>query len=132
MDAASFPMGADSSPGTLAGPSTGRLERGHEHPVRPVAVRPEAMPERGCALARARRLDRSELRTVTDDRVARGVRLRARERADRIDEASARAQQFRPGGRDRDLQAGEPGELVSLRPPEQLGTATSGADPGAR
>ena len=55
-----------------------------------------------------------------------------RERADREDEPAARPQQVRRRRGDRDLARGEAREPVPRHPPQQLGTATRGADPAAR
>ena len=70
-----------------------------------------------------RTLDRHGLQfgSMLDQRVARGVRLGARERADRVDEPAARAQPVGRRGRDRHLEPREGRELGPPRPPEQLG-----------
>ena len=63
---------------------------------------------------------------AAQDRVARGVGLGARERADAVDEPARRAEQPGGGGRDPHLEAGEARELVLAA------RATGARDAGAR
>src|SRR5918994_6618767 len=100
IDAASFPMWADCKRRCLVWASGGPFEGGDEHPVRPVPMRPESMPGSGRGARGPRRRDRHEIEPVPDDRIARGVGLRARERADRVHEAPARPEEVGAGGRD--------------------------------
>src|SRR5512132_3342293 len=93
-------------------------------------MRPEADPFGGAVGAGD--LDGLELGNAPEDRVARGVGLGTRERADAVDEPASGTQQPRRGGRDPNLQPGEARELVLAGPPQELGPPARGADPRAR
>src|SRR5512132_1247691 len=93
-------------------------------------MRPEADPFGGAVGAGD--LDGLELGNAPEDRVARGVGLGTRERADAVDEPASGAQQPRGGGRDPNLQPGEARELVLAGPPQALWAPARGADPRAR
>ena len=65
---------------------------------------PETVADRRSGTRRAWSGDRGQVGTVPRDRVARGVGLRARERADGVDEAPAGPEELGTGGGDRDLE----------------------------
>ena len=65
---------------------------------------PETMTDRWSDTRRAWGGDRDQVGTVPGDRVARGVGLRAWERADGIDEAPAGSEELGTGDGDRDLE----------------------------
>src|SRR5918994_5322166 len=107
----------------LAGGRFTPAEAGDEHGVAPMPVGPQAH-----AVGRpvgAGDLCGLELGYAPQDRVARGVGLGPRERADAVDETAARAEQACSGRGDADLESSEARELVLARPPQQLGTPAS-------
>ena len=79
-----------------------------------------------------RRRECNEVRTVTFDVIADRVGLGPGKGADRVDEAPSRAQEICRRGHDRDLKAGQSGELAPARPPQELGAPSRGAEARAR
>ena len=69
---------------------------------------------------------------MAEDGVACRVRLRPGEGAHRVHEPAAGPKQVRAGGRDRDLELRQTGELLSTCSPQQLRPPARRADPRAR
>ena len=100
------------------------------------------MPSEPCRCGHSRTRGATAVRTIDrhgfqlgpmlDQRVAGGVRLGARERADRVDQQAAGTQSVGAGGRDGHLESREGGEVGSSRPPEQLGSPARRPDARAR
>jgi hypothetical protein len=103
-------------------------ERGHEHRVGPVAVRPQAGP-----LEAVRTLDRLglQVRPSSQERVAYRVGLGARDRADRVHEPASGGDQSRRGRRDPHLETRQPRDVGLAGPPQELGTPSGRPDPRA-
>ncbi len=93
---------------------------------------PEAVSGRRIGTFRSRCLDGLQVGAMPQDRVACRIGLRSRERAHRIDQAAAWGEQVGGGGRDRDLEPRQTGELLSTGTPQQLRPSARGAYPRTR